>query len=177
MRATDSVFLIHFERELFEPVLPDSFQQLEAWCSLMRGDDPQQALVDEALQPFQDVEVAGRRCCGGNLLCRREGEAAGEDGQRAEKRPLLGGQEVVAPGDGLAQRPLPLRQIPRAACQQLQPPLQPGKERVRAEEPHPCRGQLDGERQSIQAMTDLGHRRGGRVVDRKVRAAPPAPVR
>ena len=48
-------------------------------------------------------------------LGRLQGEAADEDGQPAEERLLLGREQVVAPGDGVAHRPQPGGQVARPA--------------------------------------------------------------
>ena len=69
------------------------------------------------------------------------------------------GEQVVAPGDRVAHRLLPGGQVARAAGQQRQPPLQPGEQRRRREDLDARGGQLDGQRQAVQAAADLGDRR------------------
>ena len=72
----------------------------------------------------------GRR----DRLGRLQREAAGEDGQAAEERLLLRRQQVVAPGDRVAHRPLPGGRSRAAAGQQRQPLAQPGQQRRRRQD-------------------------------------------
>ena len=82
---------------------------------------------DERCDTVEDVTTVGR-----NRLGRLQREAADEDGEPAEQRLLRGREQVVAPGDRVAHRPLPGSGRSRAAAgQQRQPPLQPGQERRR----------------------------------------------
>jgi hypothetical protein len=74
----------------------------------------------------------------------------------------------MAPGDGVAKRPLPGREVPGALPQEVQAlishPLQQG---VRREDPQRSSGQLDGQRQPIQPPGQFGERgevRVGRLV-------------
>jgi hypothetical protein len=71
----------------------------------------QQAVVGEGGDPVEDVrpDVANDR------LDRIQGEAADEDGEPSEQGLLPGVEEVVGPGDGVAHRPLPGRQVAPAA--------------------------------------------------------------
>jgi hypothetical protein len=70
-------------------------------------------------------------------------------------------EEIVGPGDRVAQRLLTSGQIARPAGQQRQPLLQAGQEDVGGEMADPRRGQLDRQRQAVQTPTDLGD--GGAV--------------
>jgi len=93
-----------------------------------------------------------------------QGEAAGEDGQPAEERPLVLGQQVDAPVDGRAQGALAGWPIVRSLGEQRQRLCQPCRQRLRRHERDARRGQLDCQRQAIEARADLGHRarvRGG----------------
>ena len=86
----------------------------------------------------------------------------GKDREPAKERLLVGGKQVVAPGDRVAHRALPGRQIPSATRQQGQAPFQASQERSRRQHFDPRRGQLDGEGQAIQPPADGGD--GCRVV-------------
>ena len=86
-------------------------------------------------------------------------EAADEDREPAEEALLLGCQQVVAPGDGIAHRLLPRRQVARASGQQRQPVLKSREQRCGREHLDPRRGQLDGQRQPVQSAADLGNDR------------------
>ena len=77
--------------------------------------DPDEALVGERLEAGQhvDAEIAvGIRDGPGGV----GGPAAGEDGQPGEQPAFLRGEQVVAPRDRAAQRPLPLGQVARPAA-------------------------------------------------------------
>ena len=83
-------------------------------------------------------------------LGRLEREAADEDRQPPEQRLPILVQQVVAPGDGVAHRPQPLRGIARSPGQQRQPLLQPRQQRRRRQRPDSRRRQLDRQGQPIQ---------------------------
>ena len=68
---------------------------------------------------------------------------------------VLGRQQVVAPGDRLAHRLLPHRQVTGAAGQERQTLFQPGQECRRRQESGPRRSQLDRQRQPIHPAHDL----------------------
>ncbi len=59
-----------------------------------------------------------------NRLRRLQRAAASEDRQAAEVDLLLGGEEIVTPGDGIAHRLLPCRGVAGTARQEWQPLLQ-----------------------------------------------------
>ncbi len=83
----------------------------------------------------------------------------------AKQRLLLAQQQVVAPLDRGAQRPLALVQILRAAGEEVQPLVEAAQERGRWKRAHAGRGELDRERQALEPDADLGD--GGRVLARQ----------
>ena len=83
----------------------------------------------------------------------------------------VGREQVVAPGDRVAHRALPRRQVAAAAGQQGQPLLEPGQERRRRQDLHPGRGKLDGQRQAVEAAADGGDGGGVCCSQREVRQA------
>jgi hypothetical protein len=93
--------------------------------------------------------------------------AAAEDGQLAEQGLLGAAEEIVAPGDRVAQRPLAGRQVAPAADQQRQPPLQAGQHRLGRQQPDAGGGKLNRQRQPIQPerLSD-GGRDEARLADR-----------
>ncbi len=109
---------------------------------------PQQRLVDQLLQ---DGVVAEHVARGGR------GEPAGEHRQRTHRRLPGGLQEMPAPVDDGVQRVVPFRRVPRAAPQQREPVVQPPGDLGDRHHPHPCRRQLHGERQPVQAGAQLPH--------------------
>ncbi len=91
--------------------------------------------------------------------------AAAEDSQAPEE-PLLGRREqVVAPADGSFEGLLTGREITRAAGEEPQAVVEAGEQGGRGEELAARGGQLEGERQAVEAHTDRGH--GGGVIGRQ----------
>ena len=121
----------------------------------------QQALVDQRLD---ELGVAF-----GDGLDRLQRGAAREDGEPPEELLLLARQELVAPLDRRVQRPLPLGHVARARHEQRQALLESCEQRLGVEHLHPGGGQLDRERQPVEAPADLG---GDRVVDLHVGDGP-----
>ena len=127
-------------RQPLQPVLADRLQHREAGLAVDALRLAQQALVDQRRDEIERSELTSRGrgvASGGrhsatasarlpssdprpppHRLGRLEREAAGEDGQPAKERLLVRRQQVVAPGDGVAHRPLAGRQVARAAGQQ-----------------------------------------------------------
>ncbi len=129
-------------------VLPDRAEQLKAGAC--RGVlHPQQRLVREPGQQLQqpprtDV-VPGRHPLGG-----RQRKAAREHSQPPEHRPLVRLQQVVTPVQGRPQGLMPGRCRAGSADQHPEHVLQPLGQLLRGQDPHPGRGQLDGQRQAVQ---------------------------
>ena len=101
--------------ELLPGVLADERMAAEQRLAVLGRHDPQQALVDE-----RDEAVEGRRARGvrvgvGDPLGRLGRPVADEDRQPAEEGLLVGLEQVVAPGDRAAERPLAFGQVARAA--------------------------------------------------------------
>src|SRR5215204_2311936 len=89
--------------------------------------DPDQTLVDQRREPIQDTKVTiGAR----HRLRRSERPTAHKDPESPKEALLLWREQVVAPGDGVAQRALASRRIPWAAREQRQPWFQQLQERV-----------------------------------------------
>ena len=63
-------------------------------------------------------------------------------------------EQIVAPGDRRAQRLLPLGAVAAAARERGQPAVKAGEDRVRGKQAHAGRGQLDGQRQSVEATAN-----------------------
>ncbi len=68
-------------------------------------------------------------------------------------------EQVVAPGDRSAQRALPIGAIARPAGEEVEALLQARQHRLRGEELDPRGRELDRERQPVEAIADLRHRR------------------
>ena len=91
-------------RQTLERVLADGLEHSQARlvpaCLLGR----EQVVAEERLDPLEDVEVG----LIGDDLGGGEREAADEDGEAREELLLFGTEELVAPLDRRAERPLPL---------------------------------------------------------------------
>jgi hypothetical protein len=92
------------------------------------------------------------------------------------KEPLLvRGEQVIAPGNGVAQRLVPRRGIARAIGEDLEATLETREQRHRWEDSDAGSGQLNSQWQAFQPPADFGHdgrvsRRKGEVGDNRLRA-------
>src|SRR5215204_6292917 len=77
---------------------------------------------------------------GGGFVKRKP---AGEDTEPPEKRLFAFVEQVVTPGDRVAEGTLSVRQVARAAGQQRQPAVEPGGKRGRWQHLDPRGGKLD----------------------------------
>ena len=113
------------------------------------------ALVGEAQEALLDERLQGVEVGFGHLLGGLERAAAGEDGEAGEEPLLLGGEQVVAPLDGGAERLLAGVGV-AAALQEVEALGEAledlgGRERLRARG-----GELDRERERVEAHAELG---------------------
>ena len=90
----------------------------------------------------------------GRLRCR----AASEHGEPAGQRAFGVGKQVPAPPDDRDQRLVPRQRGPAAAGQQPEPVVEARGELGGRQRAQPGAGQLDGQRQAVEAAADLGHR-------------------
>ncbi len=104
------------------------------------------------------ISIAIDRVARAHGLRRLEGRSPGEHGQAAEDRPLRLGQQVVAPVDRRPQRLVPGDGGPAAAGQQAEPVVEAGRDLLDRERPDARGGELDGERDAVQATAELGDR-------------------
>src|SRR5215218_1687411 len=105
-------------------------------------------LIDDARQCLDRVDgwLGGD---GADRLSPLQCPTTDEDAQPPKEHSLLWCEQVMTPGDGVAQRPLPRREVARAAGQR-QPATESDQECLWREEFHPGGGQLDGERQTVE---------------------------
>ena len=85
---------------------------------------------------------------------RLEREASGEHRQSPEDGALALGQELVAPVERGPERLLARQRGPVAAGEQREAVVEAGRDAECAERRHPCGGELDGERDAVQAPAD-----------------------
>ena len=88
---------------------------------------------------------------------RLQSGTAAEDGEPGKQPLFVVVEEVVAPGERGAQRGVALVGV-AAALEQVEPLPDPLEQLLGAEELDPCRGQLDREREPVQAAHQLAHR-------------------
>ena len=134
--------------------LADRLEHPEALLAVRVGAAADEALVEQRRQRVE-IRVADR--FGGV-----EGAAAAEDGEPGEQLLLVVVEQVVAPGDRRAQRRVALVGV-APALEQVEPLRDPLEQLLGAEELDPCRGELDREREAVEAADQLVH--GGRVSD------------
>ena len=124
-----------------------------------------ESLVDERLQLVEDV-LAG--VCADRLDV-RERAASGEDGQTPEQALLRVLEQRVAPVDRGAQRLLPLGNVARAGCEDVEGVVETLEQRLRSQEPETGGSELESERQTVQAPAD--RRDGPGVLRRQLERA------
>src|SRR5215471_3717922 len=129
--------------EGFPSVLTDRLQHHETRLLLLWLALSQQTLVDEGGHAIQNRSRLVAQGSGDSFDC-RERHSPDKNAQPPEE-PLLGGfQEVIAPGNGVAQRLVPLEGILCPARQEREALAQPGEQCLRRKQRDTGGGQLDG---------------------------------
>jgi len=150
-------------RETFGGVVADRLKQPIAGTAVqLFGLD--QALVDQGGQAVQHQPFSGV-ISRGDRLGRLQGPASGEDRQLAEHDLLLGIEQVVGPVDQGAEGLMAGQGRTAPPGQQPEPLIEPGADLRHRERTQPGRGELEGQRDPVQADTDRRHRRGVGGVD------------
>src|SRR5438477_1348401 len=145
-------------RELFERELADRHQHAEArLASDFRL--AHQALLDERAQDLEDVapELASGTADRFDL---RKHSTGDEDTEPREESTLGYLEQIPAPLDRAAKRPLAFGEIPGGRGKYVQPLPQLRQHRLRREDLHASRRELDRERKAVQPVDDLGDGRG-----------------
>ena len=140
--------------EPLERELPDRLEHPEALLAVRIGAAADEALVE---QRRQRVEVGAA-----DLLRVLERGAAAEHREPGEERLLVLAEQVVAPRDRGAQRGMALVGV-TAALEEVEPLPDPLEQLLRAEQLDPRGGELDREREAVEAADQLVD--GGRVTD------------
>lgn len=122
--------LLTARRQLLEPELAHRFQQEISGLTIGTRFLSQEALVNERVNPSDDVNGEAAQCRR-DSLDRLDRAAADETRVAAEERLLLGRQQVVAPGDCIAHGLQAHRLIARAACQQSESLIETSQQRLR----------------------------------------------
>ena len=139
--------------QLLLGVLADALEQAVAGGAVLLLDD-HEAAGHEMVQEVEDVEgidaVAGR-----HRLCRLERPPAAEDGQPPQKHALVLGQQLVAPVDGGPQRLLAGHGRAVAAGEEAELVAETVEDLAGGEHVHARGGQLDGQRDAVEAPADV----------------------
>ena len=126
--------------------------------------DAHQPLLDQRVELVQRSVALVVRVA--DLLHRLECPALVKAGEPPQQPLLLRVEERVAPADRRAERPLAQRQVAIAGGEEVQGVVEPLQQGRGLEDADARGGELQGERQAVEAAADLGDRRGvdlGRV--------------
>src|SRR5215207_424600 len=93
-----------------------------------------------------------------NRLRLIEGPAAGKYRQPSEQGLLRRIEEIMAPADRSPQRLLSLGSVPATASQEREAAVETRQDRLRGQQAHARRSQLDGEREAVQAAANGDNR-------------------
>src|SRR6266702_112889 len=149
-------------RENLQPILADRLQHHQAWLLAFLLGLLQQALVDKRSHCIQDwLHLIAKRAA--HRLNGLERATTGKDREPPEKPLLLGIEEMVAPGNGIAEGLLPRGPIAFPTRQYSQPLAQTCEERLRWQQFDARCRQLDGQWQTIQMGTDFCDGEGIRI--------------
>ena len=154
------------QREALGGIVPDRLKEPVAGRPVDHlGLD--QALADQRGQqvkhlPIRDVAAGGDHFRG--IKC----PATCEDSEPVEHDPLLGAKQVVGPVDQGAQGLVARQAGAVSRGQQPEPLIQPGVDLRRREQAKAGRGELKGERDTVEADADRRHRRRVGVVEDEV---------
>ena len=144
------------ESQLLESKFTNRLEHAEAH-SARRAYGLQQTAGNQSVDAVQHiVTIRAHR------LRRLQAAAADKDGHAAKKRLPRPIEQVIAPGNSVAQGVLARRQVARTTGEKLQPMLQPSKHCRRIQKPHASRCELDGQWQSVHAAANLDN--GARVL-------------
>ncbi len=106
------VLLLSILSQPFQTELPDRFQHRVPGLAVRLLPNPDETLLDETFEAVQRINAIVF-----HGICRLKRPAAPENAQLAEESLLIRGEQVVAPGDGVAQGLLAWREINGATGQ------------------------------------------------------------
>ena len=129
--------------------------------------DAEQRAVDERAEQVEDL-VGVHAVAGAHRLDRVERRAGGEHGEPPGEPPLGLAQEVPAPVDDRAQRPLTARRGAAAPGEQAEAVVQAVGELLERHRPQPGGGELDRQRQAVDPPAHVRDDRRRRLVEREV---------
>jgi hypothetical protein len=136
-------------------VLADRLQHREARLAGLHR-PPEQACLHQGGNAGH--EVGDGWALGDRLGC-LQGEPAVEDSQAPQQRPVGRVEQLVAPGDGVPEGPLPDGVVDRASDEHGDGGAEPAGQLLQREQPQAGGGQLDGQGQAVQPRHHLGDQR------------------
>ncbi len=86
---------------------------------------------------------------------RFEREPSAEDSEPGEELLLVRAEQVVAPGDRVAERPVPVGKVAGPTAEELEPLVEEREHRLGRQQLRPGGRQLQGERQVVEARADV----------------------
>ena len=153
--------------ELFSAELADRLQHAEARLAVAAARPLRARLLATSDETPSSTSVPSRPSTPQTASAASRVQPPTKTRQPTEQGLLARLEQVVAPGDGVAQRLLAGRQVARATGQQRQALLQPREHRLRRQDSHAGRRQLDASGRPSSAA-DLGHGRGVLVGEREI---------
>src|SRR5829696_7680777 len=147
--------------ELFGRELLNGLEHGEARLSpRIRFDRLPEANQARVMESFETIEDRDRRVGpeADNRLRRIEGPAARKYRQPSEQGLLRRIEEIMAPADSPPQRLLSLGAVPTTASQEREAAVETRQDRLRGQQSHARRSQLDGEREAVQAAANGDNR-------------------
>ena len=154
---------------LLDGELADRLEHREPRLALHSLGLANEALLGQRRQPVEGVAALAAA----HALDLVEPCTADEHREAGEELAVVLLQHVVAPRDRAAQGLLPSWKVACARRQQPEPIAQPAEHRLGSQDPDPSRGELDRQRQAVQADADLGDRR--RILVRDLESGPHRP--
>ena len=131
------------------------------------GDDHR--ALHQPVEHVEQVELV-ELLVGAHRLDHRQVEVAGEHREALEQQPLVVVEQLMRPGDGVAQRGVTIA-LGRTAAQHPEPLVEPSVEISRRERSAAGGRELDRERQTVEPLAQGDDRihRAGREVERRIR--------
>ena len=134
-------------------VLADRLQHPEAWLAAGQGLRPDEAVVQQRLDAGDHIELE----VAGDGLRAVQREAPDKDAEAREERLLLRAEEVVAPLDRCAQRPVPRGHAgTRLGLQDVESHAEALEDVARREQLDSSGGEFECQREPVQADAELG---------------------
>ena len=146
--------------ETFQAEFADRLEHEKAGFAIGLFLLPEQVFIDERGQPVEHAKLPPGDGPA-HAFGRFKGMSPDEHGQPAKEPLFVFRQEIVAPGDGFSERPVPGGQVACTAGQQVEAMLQTRQDGPRREHLDAGRCQFDGQRQPVEPDADFGY--GGGV--------------